>query len=106
MWAQIHTARISISIPALQSKRMAVDVKDKERSGVCRVRTRVLRKGKGITDVATPKPPFECATFWVQSRQIYECALLVYSEQHLGTFGRNPKEVREVGLARSSLYPP
>ena len=72
----------------------------------CRVRTWVLSKSKAITDVATPKPPFECATFWVESRQLFECALPVYSEQHLGTFGRNPKEVQEVGLSRSRLYPP
>lgn len=33
MWAEIHTAGIPTSAPALQSKRMAVDVGDKERSG-------------------------------------------------------------------------
>lgn len=33
MWAEIHTAGIPTSTPVLQSKRMAVDVGAKERSG-------------------------------------------------------------------------
>lgn len=60
MWAEIHTAGIPTSTPVLQSKRMAVDVGAKERSGAVESEPGSSGKARQL-----PKPPFECATFWL-----------------------------------------
>lgn len=105
MWAETHTAGIPTSTPVLQSKRMAVDVGAKERSGAVESEPGSSGKARQLLML-----PLQNLHLNVQhsgySPGSYLSALPAYSEQHLGTFGRNPKEVQEVGLARSSLYSP